>query len=426
MTKTLADYVPMLESIQDDPTNRLTPDYVNAIINYKNRLVLMTVDNAGVNIELFTPDSWKFSVSRLSNQEASQFGLVDEEYKERTYQIPYDKLDAHLNGSPLREHRGILWVTCPHEEPERIKEIIDEMIAKTPMVKQSTYRNLYGYAGMTPDGQPYFKAILGATNPDDDQLVHITNDQIDVYFPYLIPEALDDLGQGVEDLIKDTTASVHIKDYIKQNGYKHQDFLAEMSYEKGCFHMTIPIDQLSEQSRNAVIGELKELLSRHRQHLINDFYLESGLVKYEDLMDQVDRVDDRSFCTVVKGSLQGQPTELTFYHNDDRVMMHIDPKEGSPMDMTVYSAQNAQEAEMKIEPGTGSRSFLVLGTLSDLGHLKVGQDLCQQYVDIALNGLENYKASEAGKEADVQNFVKGLGLDLSDLDVLTSGYQLEQ
>lgn len=25
MTKTLADYVPMLESIQDDPTNRLTP-----------------------------------------------------------------------------------------------------------------------------------------------------------------------------------------------------------------------------------------------------------------------------------------------------------------------------------------------------------------------------------------------------------------
>ena len=36
MTKTLADYVPMLESIQDDPTNRLTPDYVNAIIHYKN------------------------------------------------------------------------------------------------------------------------------------------------------------------------------------------------------------------------------------------------------------------------------------------------------------------------------------------------------------------------------------------------------
>ena len=104
MTKTLADYVPMLESIQDDPTNRLTPDYVNAIIHYKNRLVLMTVDDAGVNIELFTPDSWKFSVSRMSNQEASQFGLVDEEYKERTYQISYDKLDAHLNGSPLRVH----------------------------------------------------------------------------------------------------------------------------------------------------------------------------------------------------------------------------------------------------------------------------------------------------------------------------------
>lgn len=154
MTKTLADYVPMLESIQDDPTNRLTPDYVNAIINYKNRLVLITVDDAGVNIELFTPDSWEFSVSRLSNQEASQFGLVDEEYKERTYQIPYDKLDAHLNGSPLREHRGILCVTCPHEEPERIKEILDDLIVKTPMVKQSTYKGLSGYAGVSQTANP--------------------------------------------------------------------------------------------------------------------------------------------------------------------------------------------------------------------------------------------------------------------------------
>ena len=126
-----------------------------------------------------------------------------------------------------------------------------------------------------------------------------------------------------------------------------------------------------------MVGELKELLTRHRQHLINDFYLQSGLVKYEDFMDQVEIVDNRSFCTVVKGSLQDQPTVFTFYHNDDRVMMHIDPKEGSPVDITVYSAQNAQEAEMKIEAGTGSSSFLTLGTLSDLGHLKVGKDLYQ-------------------------------------------------
>lgn len=59
-------------------------------------------------------------------------------------------------------------------------------------------------------------------------------------------------------------------------------------------------------------------------------------------------------------------------------------------------------------------------------HLKVGKDLCQHYVDIALNGLENYKASDAGKEDAAKNFAKDLGLDLSDLDLLTSGYQLEQ
>ena len=425
MTKTLADYIPMLESIQSDPENVLDPDYVNARITYKNRDLMLMLDSAGVNLELTAPKNYRFSVSDLAVQTAERLGLTDVDGY-RTYEIPYDKLDAHLNGSPLREYRYSLWVTCPPEEPERIKEILDDMIAKTPMVKKSNYQNLHGYAGVTSDGQPYFEAILGATDMDDNQLVCITNDQIDVYFPYFIPEALDDLGQGVENLIKGTEASVHITDYIKQNGDKHQDFLAHMSYEKGCFHMTIPTNGMFEQSRNAVVGELKELLTRHRQHLINDFYLQSGLVKYEDFMDQVEIVDNRSFCTVVKGSLQGQPTVFTFYHNDDRVMMHIDPKEGSPVDITVYSAQNAKEAEMKIEAGTGSSSFLTLGALSDLGHLKVGKDLCQHYVDIALNGLENYKASDAGKEDAAKNFAKDLGLDLSDLDLLTSGCQLEQ
>lgn len=425
MTKTLADYIPMLESIQGDPENVLDPDYVNARITYKHRDLMLMLDSAGINLELIAPKNYRFSVSDLTVQTAERFGLTDVDGY-RTYEVPYEKLDAHLNGSPLREHRYSLWVTCPPEEPERIKEILDDLIAKTPMVKQSNYQNMYGYVGVTPDGQPYFEAILGATDPDDDKLVRITNDQIDVYLPYLIPEALDDLGREVENLIKDTTASVHIANYIKQNGDKHQEFMAEMSYEKGCFHLVIPTDQLPEQSRNAVIGELKDLVSRHRQHLINDFYIESGLVKYEDFMDQVDKVDNQSTCTNVKGSLHGQPTELTFYHNYDQVMMHIDPKEGSPIDMTVYDARNAQDAEAKVEAGTGTSSFLTLGTLHDLGYLKVGKDLYQHYVDIALNGLENYKTSDAGKEADAQNFVKDLGLDLSDLDVLISGYQLEQ
>ena len=383
------------------------------------------LDSAGVNIELLAPKDYRFSVSNLAIQTAERFGLTDVDGN-RTYEIPYDKLNAHLNGSPLREHRYTLWVTCPPEEPERIKETLDDMIAKAPMVKLSDYKGLHGYAGVTPDGQPYFEAILGATDPDDDKLVRITNDQIDVYLPYLIPEALDDLGQEVEDLIRDTEASVHITDYVKQNGDKHQDFLAHMSYDKGCLHMTIPTDQLSEQSRNAVIGELKELLTRHRQHLINDFYLQSGLVKYEDLMDRVDKVNNLSTCTEVKGSLHGQPTELTFYHNYDQVMMHIDPQEGAPVKVEVYHARNAREAEVKIEAGTGASSFLTLGALNDLGHLKVGKDLYQHYVDIALNGLENYQASDAGKEAATKSFAKDLGLDLSDLDVLISGYQLEQ
>ena len=415
----------MLESIQGDPENVLDPNYVNARITYKNRDLMLMLDSAGVNLELTAPKDYRFSVSDLAVQTAERVGLTDVDGY-RTYEIPYDKLDAHLNGSPLREYRYSLWVTCPPEEPERIKEILDNMIAKTPMVKKSAYQNLHGYAGVTPDGQPYFEAILSATDMDDNQLVRITNDQIDVYFPYLIPEALDDLGQEVENLIKDTTASVHIANYIQRNGDKHQEFMAEMSYEKGCFHLVIPTDQLPEQSRNAMVGELKELLTRHRQHLINDFYLESGLVKYEDFMDHVDKVDNHSTCTNVKGSLHGQPTEVTFYHDDDRVMMHIDPKEGSPIDVTVYDARNAQDAEVKVEAGTGTSSFLTLGTLHDLGYLKVGKDLYQHYVDIALNGLENYQASDAGKEAATKSFAKDLGLDLSDLDVLISGYQLEQ
>ena len=184
MTKTLADYIPMLESIQSDPENVLDPDYVNARITYKNRDLMLMLDSADVNLELTAPKDYRFSVSDLAVQTAERLGLTDVDGY-RTYEIPYDKLDAHLNGSPLREYRYSLWVTCPPEEPERIKEILDDMIAKTPMVKKSNYQNLHGYAGVTSDGQPYFEAILGATDMDDNQLVCITNDQIDVYSPIL-------------------------------------------------------------------------------------------------------------------------------------------------------------------------------------------------------------------------------------------------
>lgn len=419
MTKTLADYVPMLESIQDDPTNRLTPDYVNAIIHYKNRLVLMTVDDAGVNIELFTPDSWEFSVSRLSNQEASQFGLVDEEYKERTYQIPYDKLDAHLNGSPLREHRGILCVTCPTEEPERIKEILDDLIVKTPMVKESTYKGLSGYAGVTPDGQPYFERELGSLEPDEAQLVRMTNHQLDIYFPYLIAE---DLQQEVEELIGDTKASLHIKDYIQEDGSRFQDFAAQMSYEKGYLHLTIPTDQLPEYQQNVIMEELEELLSDHRQQLINDFYLQSGLVKLEDFLDQVTQVENFSTCVIIEGVIQGQPAKLSLRNEDHEVVLSIKPKEGTPVEVAVYDGAKACEAEAQVSEAIGTSSYIEFGALRDLGHLKVAQDLFNQYVDIALNGLEKYKASEAG----TKSFAKAIGLDLSDLDMLLNSYQLEQ
>lgn len=419
MTKTLADYVPMLESIQDDPNNQLTPDYVNAIINYKNRQVLFTVDSAGVNIELFTPGSWEFSVSKLSNQEASRFGLVDEEYGERTYQIPYDKLDAHLNGSPLREHRGILWVTCPHEEPERIKEIIDEMIAKTPMVKQSTYKGLSGYAGVTPDGQPYFERDLGSLEPDEAQLVRMTNCQIDIYFPYLIAE---DLQQEVEELIGDTKASLHIKDYLAQDGARFQDFTAQMSYEKGHLHLTIPTDQLPEYQQNAIMEELEELLSNHRQQLINDFYLQSGLVKLEDFLDQVTQVENCPTCVIIEGVLDGQPVKLSLRNEDHDIVLSVKPKEGTPVEVAVYDGQKAREAEVQVSEATSTSSYIEFGALRDLGHLKVARDLYNQYVGIALNGLENYKSSEAG----TKSFAKAIGLDLSDLDMLLNSYQLEQ
>lgn len=419
MTKTLADYVPMLESIQDDPTNRLTPDYVNAIINYKNRLVLMTVDEAGVNIELFAPDSWQFSVSKLSNQEASQFGLVDEEYKERIYHISYDKLDAHLNGSPLRQHRGILGVTCPPEEPERIKEILDDLIAKTPMVKQSTYKGLSGYAGVTPDGQPYFERELGSLEPDEAQLIRMTNRQIDVYFPYLMAE---DLQEEVEELIGDTKASLHIKDYLAQDGSRFQDFVAQMSHEKGYLHLTIPTDQMPEYQQNVIMEELEELLSDHRQQLINDFYLQSGLVKWEVFLDHVEKVENFPNHVMVQGVLYGQPAKMSLRNEDHEVVLSIQPKEGTPVEVLVYDGREAREAEAHVSEAIGTSSYIKFGALRDLGHLKVARDLYSQYVDIALNGLENYKASEAG----TKSFAKSIGLDLSDLDMLLNSYQLEQ
>ena len=63
MNKTLADYIPMLESIQGDPENVLDPDYVNARITYKNRDLMLMLDSAGVNLELMAPKDYRFSVS---------------------------------------------------------------------------------------------------------------------------------------------------------------------------------------------------------------------------------------------------------------------------------------------------------------------------------------------------------------------------
>lgn len=70
MTKTLADYIPMLESIQSDPENVLDPDYVNARITYKNRDLMLMLDSAGVNLELTAPKNYRFSVSDLAVQTA--------------------------------------------------------------------------------------------------------------------------------------------------------------------------------------------------------------------------------------------------------------------------------------------------------------------------------------------------------------------
>lgn len=58
MTKTLADYIPMLKSIQSDPENVLDPDYINARITYKNRDLMLMIDSAGVNLELTAPKDY--------------------------------------------------------------------------------------------------------------------------------------------------------------------------------------------------------------------------------------------------------------------------------------------------------------------------------------------------------------------------------
>lgn len=278
-------------------------------------------------------------------------------------------------------------MTCPHEEPERIKEIIDEMVVKTPMVKESTYKGLSGYAGVTPDGQPYFERNLGSLEPDEAQLVRMTNHQLDIYFPYLIAE---DLQQEVEELIGDTKASLHVKDYIQEGGSRFQDFVAQMSYEKGYLHLTIPTDQLPEYQQNVIMEELEELLSDHRQQLINDFYLQSGLVKLEDFLDHVDKVENLSTCVIIEGVVQGQPAKLSLRNEDHDIALSIKPKEGTPVEVAVYDGAKAREAEAQVSEAIGTSSYIEFGALRDLGHLKVARDLYSQYVGIALNGLENY------------------------------------
>ena len=168
--------------------------------------------------------------------------------------------------------------------------------------------------------------------------------------------------------------------------------------------------------------ELEELFFNHRQHLIDAFYVQAGLVKLEAFLDQVTQVENCPYHVMVQGVLYGQPAKMSLRNEDHEVVLSIEPKEGTPVEVLVYDGQKAREAEAQVSEAIGTSSYITFGALRDLGHLKVARDLYNQYVDIALNGLENYKASEAGTES----FAKAIGLDLSDLDMLLGSYQPEQ
>ena len=194
-----------------------------------------------------------------------------------------------------------------------------------------------------------------------------------------------------------------------------------MSYEKGYLHLTIPTDQLPEYRQNVIMEELEELLSDHRQQLINDFYLQSGLVKLEDFLDHVDKIENFANHVMVQGVIQGQPAKLSLRNEDHEVVLSIEPKEGRLWKWQLTTDRKPAKPRFKYQKQLAPVP-IEFGALRDLGHLKVARDLFNQYVDMAVNGLENYKASEAG----TKSFAKAIGLDLSDLDMLLNSYQPEQ
>ena len=145
-------------------------------------------------------------------------------------------------------------------------------------------------------------------------------------------------------------------------------------------------------------------------------------MKLEDFLDQVTQVETFPNHVMMQGVLYDQLAKLSLHNEDHDMVLSVEPKEGTPVEVLVYDGTKAREAEAQVSEAIGTSSYIEFGALRDLGHLKVARDLYNQYVDIALNGLENYKTSEAG----TKSFAKDLGLDLSDLDVLISGYQLDQ
>lgn len=122
-------------------------------------------------------------------------------------------------------------------------------------------------------------------------------------------------------------------------------------------------------------------------------------MKLEDFLDHVDKVENFPNHVMVQGVIQGQPAKLSLRNEDHEVVLSIKPKEGTPVEVAVYDGAKAREDEAQVSEAIGTSSYIEFGALRDLGHLKVARDLFNQYVDMAVNGLENYKVSEAGTKS---------------------------
>ena len=135
MTYTFADYVPTFKTLQEGQSYTAT-SVVSGEFTYRDLNIFVSVGADNVSFGLTAPESDKFSVNKLTQEELKALGFGEDDF------LPYDRLDDYIKGSVDRESVDTLYIALPPIAPDRVQVYLDAIIERTELLHSADKSNV--------------------------------------------------------------------------------------------------------------------------------------------------------------------------------------------------------------------------------------------------------------------------------------------